>query len=129
MTESGTTRRTILVVDDDEDTRYVSRLSLEQRGYRVLEACEGEEALDVARGARPDVILMDLGLPVLDGLRAAERVRAEPELRDTLILAVTGHNDQEHREGARAAGINAFVTKPVDFDWLDDLLKQLLPEG
>lgn len=127
MADTGTPRTTVLVVEDSEDTRYLWRLALEQKGYRVLEAADGEAAVEVALRERPDIILMDIGLPVLDGFKAAERLRAEPATRDALILALTAHNETEYRANALAAGFNAYVTKPVDFDWLDDLLKQLLP--
>ena len=123
----GETLPTILVVEDFEDTRYLWRLELEQRGYRVLEAPDGAQAVETALRERPRIILMDISLPVLDGFQATERLRAEPTTRDTLILALTAHNETEYRANARAAGFNAYVTKPVDFDWLADLLKQLLP--
>ena len=126
MSDGSAARRTVLVVEDFEDTRYVWRLALEERGYRVLEAADGEAAVETAMRERPDIILMDISLPVLDGFRATEQLRAHPPTKDALILAVTAHNESEYRANARAAGFNAFVTKPVDFDWLDDLLKQLL---
>ena len=128
MTDSDTSVPTVLLVEDLEDTRYLWRLALEQRGYRVLEAADGVEAVETALRERPRVILMDISMPILDGFQAAERLRADPSMRDTLILAVTAHNESEYRANARAAGFNAYVTKPVDFDWLHDLLKQLLPD-
>jgi CheY-like chemotaxis protein len=127
MSEGDGTPQKVLLVEDFEDARYVSRLALEERGYRVLEAANGEEALEVAARERPAIILMDLSLPILDGLQATERIRADATLRDTLIVAVTAHSDAQHRARALAAGCNAFLTKPIDFDWLDDLLNQLLP--
>ena len=127
MGEGDAKLRTVLVVEDFEDTRYVWRLALEERGYRVLEAADGRAAVETALRERPDIILMDISLPVLDGFRATEQLRAAPSTCDALILAVTAHNESEYRANALAAGFNAFVTKPVDFDWLDDLLKQLLP--
>ena len=117
---------TILVVEDYEDASLAMRLALEDQGYRILEASDGEQAVAVAARERPDIILMDLQLPALDGLEATRRIRRQPELRDTVIVAVTAHNDQDHRSRALEAGWNAFVTKPIDFDWLTDLLKNLL---
>jgi CheY-like chemotaxis protein len=70
---------------------------------------------------------MDLHLPVLDGLAATQRIRANPELQETIIVAVTAHNEGDYRARALAAGCNAFVSKPIDFDWLKDLLTNLLP--
>ena len=127
MGEGGASLRTVLVVEDFDDTRYVWRLALEERGYRVTEAADGRTAVETARRERPDIVLMDISLPVLDGFRATQELRADASTRDALILAVTAHNESEYRANALAAGFNAFVTKPVDFDWLDDLIKQLLP--
>ncbi len=117
---------TILIVEDYEETSLDMRLALEDHGYRILEAADGARAVEMAERERPDIILMDLQLPGLDGLEATRRIRQHPELRDTVIVAVTAHNDQDHRSRALDAGCNAFVTKPIDFDWLTDLLKNLL---
>ena len=117
---------TILVVEDYEDTSLAMRLALEDQGYRILEAADGARAIEVAASERPDVILMDLGLPDMDGLAAAEQIRADPALRDTVIVAVTARGERAYRARALAAGCNAFVTKPFDFDWLRDLLDNLL---
>jgi two-component system cell cycle response regulator DivK len=119
--------RTVLVVEDYEDTRLAMRLSLEEQGYRVLEAENGEQAVSLARRERPDIILMDLSLPVMDGLDATRHIRETPETRDTVIVAVTAHLETDYRTKALAAGCNAYVTKPIDFEWLDDLLNSLLP--
>ncbi len=117
---------TILVVEDYEDTSLAMRLALEHKGYHILEASDGEQAVRVAESVRPEVILMDLNLPVLDGFSAAERIRANPELKETVIVAVTAHHDQDLRARALAAGCNAYVTKPIDFDFLNDLLTNLM---
>ena len=117
----------ILVVEDYEDTSLAMRLALERKGYHIFEASDGEQAVSTAESVRPDVVLMDLNLPVLDGFGAAERIRANPELKETVIVAVTAYHDQDLRARAVAAGCNAFVTKPIDFDWLGDLIKNLLP--
>jgi CheY-like chemotaxis protein len=116
----------ILVVEDYEDTRLVMRMMLEQRGYRVVEAADGEEALETAWRECPDIILMDLSLPKLDGLTASRRIREDPQTRDAVIVAVTAHAEPQYRQNALAAGVDAFVTKPIDFDWLDDLLGSLV---
>jgi CheY-like chemotaxis protein len=118
---------TILVVEDYEDASLAMRLALEDQGYRILEASDGEQAVAVAARERPDIILMDLQLPVLDGLAATRQIRAVPELKDAVIVAVTAHNEGDYRAQALAAGCNAFVSKPIDFDWLKDLLPNLLP--
>ncbi len=118
---------TILVVEDYEDASLAMRLALEDQGYRIVEAADGARAVEVAESVRPDIILMDLNLPNLDGLEATRRIRRHPELRDTVIVAVTAHQDQDYRSRALAAGCNAFVTKPLDFNFLNDLLTNLLP--
>jgi two-component system cell cycle response regulator DivK len=112
----------ILVVDDYEDTLLMMRLLLELRGYRVVEAVDGEQAIEIAWREIPDIILMDLTMPKVDGFAAARRIREDPQLRDVPIVAVSAHVEQPYRTNALAAGINAFVTKPIDFDFLDDLL-------
>ncbi len=117
---------TILVVEDYEDTSLAMRLALEDQGYRILEASDGEQAVEVAARERPDIILMDLQLPVLDGLAATRRIRTFPELKDTVVVAVTAHNEGDYRARALAAGCNAFVSKPLDFDFLHDLLVNLI---
>ena len=127
MAEKQPEDLTILVVEDYEDTSLAMRLALERRGYHIVEASDGARAVEAAERDRPHVILIDLNLPVLDGFAAAERIRSNPELDDTVIVAVTAHQDQELRARALAAGCNAFVSKPVDFDWLQDLISNLLP--
>ena len=118
---------TVLVVEDFEDTRYLMRMELEKRGYRVVEAVNGEEGVARALQDRPNIVLMDIGLPVLDGIEATRRLRAREEMRDTLIVALTAHHETEYRANALSAGCDAYLTKPIDFDWLIDLLGRLLP--
>ena len=117
---------TVLLVEDYEDTRYLMRMELEQRGFRIVEATNGEEAIEAAVRERPPIILMDIGLPVLDGINATRALREREETRDSLIVAVTAHHEAEYRAKALEAGCNAYVTKPIDFDWLRDLLDRLL---
>ena len=117
----------ILVVEDYEDSRFALRLGLEEQGYRILEASDGEEAIEVATRERPDIILMDLSLPILDGIDATRRIREIPETSSTLIVAVTAHLETDYRARALDAGCNAYVTKPIDLDWLNHLIVSLLP--
>jgi len=116
----------VLVVEDVDDTRELMRLALEERGYRVLEAENGEQAVEVALAEHPDVILMDLSLPVLDGLEATERIRRHKEFSTTPIVAVTAHQETDLRADAQASGFTAYVTKPIDFNWLNELLTELV---
>ncbi|HMF56168.1 MAG TPA: response regulator [Pyrinomonadaceae bacterium] len=125
---SGSSPLTVLVVEDYEDSRCLWRVALEERGYRVLEAADGREAVKVALRERPEIILMDLTLPVMDGLAATRRIRQTPKTRGALIVAVTAHHESNYRKQALDAGCDAYVTKPIDFDWLNDLPGQLLPK-
>jgi len=126
MGENNSRDLVVLVVEDIDDTRLFMRLELEERGYRVLEADNGEKAIEVATRELPDVILMDLSLPVLDGLEATARIREHTELSNTPIVAVTAHQETDLRADAQASGFTAYVTKPIDFNWLNDLLNTLL---
>jgi two-component system, cell cycle response regulator DivK len=125
MSETKPENVKVLVVEDYEDASLAMRLALEDQGYRIVEASDGQRAVELAARERPRVILMDLELPVLDGLAAAERIRANPDTKDAVIIAVTAHNGADHRARALAAGCNAFVSKPIDFDWLNDLILRL----
>ena len=117
----------VLVVEDFEDTRSLMRLELEKRGFRVVEATDGEQGVEFALRESPDIIIMDIGLPLIDGIEATRRIRREESMRDVLIVALTAHHETEYRAHALAAGCDAYLTKPVDFDWLIDLLGRLLP--
>jgi len=117
----------VLVVEDFEDTRALMRLELEQRGFRVIEATDGVQGVEIATRERPDIIIMDIGLPIMDGIEATRRIRGDNSMRDVLIVALTAHHETEYRAQALAAGCDAYLTKPVDFDWLIDLLGRLLP--
>ena len=124
--EKDSRDRTVLIVEDSDDARYFMRLALEQLGYLVVEAENGAVALEVAERERPDIILMDLSLPIMDGLAATEKIRCSDGLRRIPIVAVTAHQETDFRAGAKAAGFDAYVTKPIDIDFLSDLIKGLL---
>jgi CheY-like chemotaxis protein len=126
MSERDSRDRTVLVVEDGEDTRYVMRLQLERMGYLVIEAQDGQEAVEAAMQGRPDIILMDLTLPVMDGFAATQKIRASDGLSGVPIIAVTAHQETDFREGAKAAGFDAYVTKPIDIKWLSELIEGLL---
>src|SRR5688500_19909329 len=92
---------TVLIVEDDEDSRYMMRLELELLGYRVVEAEDGEEAVAVAAREKPDIILMDLSLPVMDGIAATQKIRATEGFKGVPVIAVTAHQEMDLREGAK----------------------------
>src|SRR5689334_16508462 len=103
---------TLLVAEDTADHREVLTMLLRRNGYRVVEATTGYEAIDVALRERPDLILMDLSLPELNGWEATRRLRTRPELANTPIIAVSAHALPENTEAARAAGCDDYITKP-----------------
>jgi CheY-like chemotaxis protein len=126
MVEKDSRDQTILVVEDSDDTRYFMRLALEDLGYRIVEAENGAQAVAIAESEHPDIILMDLSLPIMDGLAATERIRASESLSSVPVIAVTAHQESDFRAEAKAAGFDAYVTKPVDIDFLNGLIKGLL---
>ncbi len=126
MTANIDAHPTIMVVDDDDDIRQMMRVLLEEDGYSVLEAENGQQAIDIAQSASPDLILMDLSMPVLDGLTATRRMREIDRVSNVPIIAITAHDSPEHRTNASAAGINEYLTKPIDFVKLDKLLDHFL---
>jgi two-component system cell cycle response regulator DivK len=127
--DNGGAPPTVMVVEDFEDNRFMMRRLLEMSGYRVLEAVNGEEAVELAHRERPQLILMDLSLPQLDGLAATRRIRQYPDMKDVPIVAVSAHDTADFHADALAAGCNDYVTKPIDFDQLEALLSRLLPKG
>ncbi len=127
--QNGSTPPLVMVVEDFEDNRFMMRRLLEMSGYRVLEAINGEEAVELAHRERPQLILMDLSLPQLDGLAATRRIRQHADLRDVPIVAVSAHDTADFHADALAAGCNDYVTKPIDFDQLEALLNRLLPKN
>jgi CheY-like chemotaxis protein len=125
---NGNQPQTVMVVEDFEDNRFMMRRLLEMSGYHVLEAINGEEAVEIARREHPSLILMDLSLPLLDGLAATRRIRQVKELSHIPIVAVSAHDTADFHADALAAGCNDYVTKPIDFDQLEALLNRLLPK-
>ena len=117
---------TVLLVEDTEDNRFMMRRLLEMSGYRVVEAMNGEEAVKLARAESPQLILMDLSLPVIDGLAATRLIRKVPALESTPIIAVSAHDTSDFQAEAVDAGCNSYVTKPIDFTQLEQLINQLL---
>ena len=117
---------TVLLVEDTEDNRFMMRRLLEMSGYRVIEAMNGEEAVKLARSESPRLILMDLSLPVIDGLAATRLIRKLPEFEAIPIIAVSAHDTSDFQSEAIEAGCNSYVTKPIDFNELEELIAQLL---
>jgi len=119
-------RITVLLVEDTEDNRFMMRRLLEMAGYHVVEAMNGEDAVTLAKTESPRIILMDLSLPVIDGLAATRLIRQLPELASTPIIAVSAHDTSDFQSEAIEAGCNSYITKPIDFNELEQLIKQSL---
>jgi two-component system, cell cycle response regulator DivK len=108
--------KTILVVDDNFDNRTIIAQMLKISGYRAVCAHDGLHALDVAASERPDMILMDMAMPVLDGWSATARLKASPDLAHVPVIAVTGHVTHDDIARAMKAGCADYLTKPIDYD-------------
>ena len=118
----------ILYVEDNEDNIYVVKSRIARVGFTVLVATDGEQGVAMAAAERPDLILMDLRLPVLDGWEATRRIKARPETRHIPIIALTAHAMTGDREKALAAGCDDFDTKPVEMPRLLEKVRALLPK-
>jgi CheY-like chemotaxis protein len=116
----------LLLVEDNEMNRDMLTRRLGRKGYEVITAGDGQQALDMARAEAPDLILMDLSLPVLDGWEATRRLKAAEETRAIPVLALTAHALAEEREAALAAGCDEYDTKPVDLPRLLGKIEALL---
>jgi two-component system, cell cycle response regulator DivK len=125
MTESHN-EPLVLVVEDYQDAREMYAAYLQFSGYRVAEATNGLEAIDRAQELMPDIILMDLALPKMDGWEATRRLKMNEKTRHIPIVALTGHALAGHAEGARQAGCDSFVTKPCLPDALVAEIKRML---
>jgi CheY-like chemotaxis protein len=118
----------VLVVEDYQDAREMYAAYLQFAGYGVAEAANGVEAVEKAQELVPDIVLMDLALPRMDGWEATRRLKADPRTRHIPVVALTGHALAGHAEGAREAGCDAFVTKPCLPDALVAEIKRLLDQ-
>ena len=118
--------RTILVVDDFDDTRLLLRTWLERRGFRVVEAQNGLEAIDQAESETPDLIIMDMQMPQLDGLSATRRIRGLKTLNSVPIVAVSAYGADQFREQALAAGCNEYVSTPFEPATLERVIRDLV---
>jgi PAS domain S-box-containing protein len=115
----------ILVVDDNHDAAEMLCESLDLMGYTARVAHDGPEALQVALQFKPDIALLDIGLPVMDGYEVARRLHEHESLRDLRLVAITGYGQDSDRDRSRAAGFNAHLVKPVDLDRFEAMIKQL----
>ena len=122
-------RPTILIAEDNADSREVMQLLLKTRGFNVVLAENGIRALEVAVQVKPDILLIDLELPKLDGLSVTRNLRLHPVFRSVPIVIVSGHDPSRYRRDAIDAGCNEYLLKPINFDHLHELLERLVPDG
>jgi two-component system phosphate regulon response regulator PhoB len=120
-------RPTVMVADGYEDTRSLLRFWLEAEGYGVVEAADGQEAVELTCGKCPDLILMSERMPVLGGVEAARRIRQNGKECVFPIVAMSTYPTKEAKASALLAGCDSFIPQPVGFDLLSDLLSRLLP--
>ena len=119
----------VLYVEDNDDKVYMLKRRLELLGdFEVLAAEDGEKGCEMAAAERPDIILMDLEMPVVDGWEATRRLRSNPQTRDIPVIALSAHALAGERERALAAGCNEFDSKPIEFDRLVATLRRILGE-
>jgi two-component system cell cycle response regulator DivK len=119
--------RHILVVEDQEDNRQILRDLLTSADYHMTEAENGQEALDAVAKERPDLILMDIQLPIMDGYEATRRIKADPKLKDIPIIVVTSYALSGDEGKAKDAGCDAYVTKPYSPRQLLAKIREFLP--
>ena len=116
----------ILVVDDSADNVAMISLDLQQQGYRVVTAANGEDAVNVATQTLPNLILMDINLPTLDGLGATRRILDHELLHDVPVIAITAFGTEGFQRAAYDAGVSGYLTKPIDLDRMHQLMARLL---
>lgn len=126
MTKDQTATQRIMVVEDYDDTRLLLKQALEGLGYSVLEASNGQEAVDLAGREHPDLILMDLDLPILDGIAATQRIRQQADLEKVPIVAVTAYPMSYTHVKAFAKGCDEYMRKPIDISDLESVVRRYL---
>ena len=127
MEESkGDLPKKILIVDDNQDSRELVVKVLKTRGYRTIEAVDGEEALEKAVTERPALILMDRSIPKIDGYEVTRRLKSQEEFKDIPIVALTAHAMRGDREKALAAGCEGYISKPINVRQLPELITSYL---
>jgi len=116
----------ILIVEDNEDNEELMRFLMERAGYEVITAENGLDGVEVARREKPDIILMDLSLPELDGWSAARQIKQDPELKDIPLIAVTAHTLPGDRRKALEAGFDSYISKPINIHLFDVTVGEVL---
>ncbi len=128
-TEAGAPAKTVLVVEDFEDAREMYAEYLQFKGYRVVTAANGQDAVDKAKSESPDLILMDLSLPVMDGLQATREIKGDQSTRNIPVVALTGHVTRSVNDGATDAGCDDFLPKPCLPEEVEAKIRKMLSAG
>ncbi|MDQ7786335.1 MAG: response regulator [Thermodesulfovibrionales bacterium] len=118
--------RTILVVEDNQDSRELVVKVLKNKGYQMIEAEDGEEAIQKALTERPNLILMDISIPKIDGYEVVKRLKSMEEFRDTPIVALTAHAMKGDREKFISAGFEGYISKPINVREFPELVRNYL---
>ena len=126
---SGMQPASILLVEDNETIRHAFSILLEDSGYRVLQAGTGAEALETAKREKPEMVLMDLGLPDVNGLEVTRRLKADPDTRGVIVIALTGRALAMDQAACMEAGCAGYLSKPIDSQQLLQKLPEFLAEG
>lgn len=122
--------RKVLIIEDNEDNRIIYAAAFRHRGYRVLEADNGYTGVELARRERPDVVLMDLSMPILDGFEATQALKHDPETSAIPVVIVSAHSMPVDEQRARDAGCSFFLVKPVlPLELVDEVARMLAPEA
>ena len=129
MTTKPNGRETVLIVEDDEDSRYVYGIILEERGFSVVTARSGDEGLRLARETRPGAILMDVSIPGLDGWTVTERLKSDPQTAGIPVIIITAHAFPEDLALARQVGSDGFLTKPCEPRRVVEEVQRVLQAG
>lgn len=119
----------ILIAEDDDEQRTALKLMLKLCKFAVSEAGDGHEAIERVRRERPDLVLMDLSLPILDGLQATRELRRETEFHNLPIIFITGYDQQETIDNIKACGGTDYISKPIEFDDLKKMIEHYLAGG
>lgn len=131
ITSSGKLKRSlpykyrILVVDDNEACAQLIMWTLEALGQEAQIALSGEDALNIAKSLRPELILLDIGLPKMNGYEICQEMRKDPELKNSFIVAQTGWGEKEHKERSKAAGFDCHLVKPINITMLQKIISML----
>lgn len=119
----------ILIVEDNEMNRDMLSRRLERRGFAIVMAVDGQQGVDMARSEKPDLILMDMSLPVMDGWTATRTIKDDGDLQAIPVIALTAHAMEGDREKAMAAGCDDYDTKPIELPRLLEKIGKFLPNG